>query len=267
MLLTLFPQEDSEEISFPVIEGQAWDESLGVSEDEIMHYAKKIKDNEAPGPDGIPGKIIKIASGVLTQQMAHIFTRCLREGYFPREWKETTFVLLQKAGKPKNSPSAYRPICLLGEVGKLLERIIAGRLVVHLANTEGCSLSPEQYEFIQGRSTIDAIVSLKNLKEELIRERGIALAVSLALQTLLIQSLGERLPRPSGKRIFPHTFIKELLRRTLYIIREGEGKEREVLSHSRDAPRFGARPALLERGIRCGPGSSSSIWLWHYRIR
>lgn len=85
VLLTLFPQEDSETVPFPEIDRQTWDDSLGISEDEIVHYAKKIKDRKVPGPDGIPGKVIKVASGILTQQIAHIFTECLKKGHFPKE--------------------------------------------------------------------------------------------------------------------------------------------------------------------------------------
>lgn len=178
-MLTLFPQEERRETPFPAIEEQDWDDTFQVTECELLHLVKRIKEKKAPGPNGIPGKVVKMASGVLTRQMAHIFTQCLKEGFFPETWKEAIMVLLPKTGKPKSSSSAYRPICLLGEVGKFFERIIANRLVAHLANTEGCSLSQEQYGFRQGRSTVDAIESLRRLKENLTEEEGIVLAVSL----------------------------------------------------------------------------------------
>lgn len=238
VLHTLFPQEDSEEVSFPIIERQAWDDSLEVSEDEITHYARKIKDKKVPGPDGIPGKVIKIASGVLNKQMAHIFTWCLREGYFPREWKEATLVLLHKAGKPKDSLSAYRPICLLGEVGKLLERIIAGRLVVHLTNTEGYSLSSEQYGFRQGRFTIDAIISLKNLKEELTREGGIALAVSLDVANAFNSIPWSAIAGALREKKIP-TYIYNVLGSYFYercILYESEKGKREKFPVTRGVP-------------------------------
>jgi hypothetical protein len=62
-----------------------------------------------------------------------LFTRCLREGVYPRAWRTARLVLLRKVGCPLDSPSAYRPVCLLDELGKLLERIIATRLEAHVS--------------------------------------------------------------------------------------------------------------------------------------
>lgn len=110
--------------------------------------------------------------------MRHIYTECFRMGIFPREWKEAHVVLLPKQGKPKNSPSAYRPICLLDEAGKILERIIADRLVYHLS-LDGPNLSEEQYGFRARRSTIDAVLRVRSIAKAA-REGGrVLLAVSL----------------------------------------------------------------------------------------
>ncbi|CAB0028342.1 unnamed protein product [Trichogramma brassicae] len=60
-----------------------------------------------------------------------------------------------KPGKPAMEPSSYRPLCMLDTAGKILERIIAGRLETH---TEGpAGLADSQYGFRKDRSTVDAI--------------------------------------------------------------------------------------------------------------
>jgi hypothetical protein len=68
----------------------------------------------------------------LDPRLQSLFTRCLREGVYPRAWGTARLILLSKEGRPLDSPSAYRPICLLDEVGKLFERIIAARLEAHM---------------------------------------------------------------------------------------------------------------------------------------
>ncbi|KAG5324771.1 RTXE polymerase, partial [Pseudoatta argentina] len=68
----------------------------------------------------------------LEDVVAALFPTREREGIFPRSWNMTRLVLLRKEGKPAKSPSAYRPICLLDNAGKLLERVIAARIVRHL---------------------------------------------------------------------------------------------------------------------------------------
>lgn len=87
-------------------------------------------------------------------------------------------VLLRKKNKQASDPSAYRPICLLDEAGKLLEKVIAGRLVRHLSRI-GPNLNDEQYGFREGRFTIDAILHVRALSEAIILEGGVVLAVSL----------------------------------------------------------------------------------------
>lgn len=64
-------------------------------------------------------------------------------------------VLLPKEKKPHGDPSAQRPVCLLDTGGKVLERIVYGRLL-EVAEEKG-ALSDGQFGFRQGRSTIDAI--------------------------------------------------------------------------------------------------------------
>jgi hypothetical protein len=81
-------------------------------------------------------------------------------------------------GRPPDSPSGYRPICLLDEVGKLLERIIAARLETHMRQREfGCH--DGQYGFRQDRSTIDAIKHARKATQEMVSSQGVAMAVSL----------------------------------------------------------------------------------------
>ncbi|XP_072766501.1 uncharacterized protein [Anoplolepis gracilipes] len=60
-------------------------------------------------------------------------------------WERAKVVLLHKGGKEEDDPTAYRPICLLDEVGKIYERILVRRLVQHLARDEVPFLHEEQY--------------------------------------------------------------------------------------------------------------------------
>jgi hypothetical protein len=74
--------------------------------------------------------------GGLENSLRDIFTRCLRTGTSPPQWKESALVFLPKEGKLSGRLLSYQPICLLDETGKLFERIIARRLVQHLSREE-----------------------------------------------------------------------------------------------------------------------------------
>jgi len=101
----------------------------------VRDAVRRIKSGKAPGPDGVHGKVWALAFKELAGYMRHFFNRCLKEGCFPPEWKRANLVLISKGGKPGDLPSSYRPICLLDEAGKILERIIANRLVRYLSRT------------------------------------------------------------------------------------------------------------------------------------
>jgi len=101
-------------------------------------------------------------------------------------------------------PSAFCPIVLLDEVGKLFERVFNARLVDHLERV-GPSLSDRQFGFREGRSTIDAIMRVKALAEESVRDGdrdgGSLIAVSLDIKNAF--------------NTLPWRYIKEGLTRSL----------------------------------------------------
>lgn len=180
VLNTLFPTENAVDEPFQSRGTSVWKEEYCVTASEVAVAIKKIGNRKAPGPDGIPGVVIKSISQELSEPLAHIFTECLKQGWFPEQWKEASLVLLRNEGKPEGSPSAYRPICLLAEFGKLLERIIARRLMMHMRDNSKSAMAEEQYGFREHRSTVDAICSFKNWVDETIQKsKGVTMAISL----------------------------------------------------------------------------------------
>lgn len=173
----LFPRGDILQEPIPDIEYE-WKEEDEISLTEIRRAVKRIGTRKAPGPDGIPGKAWKVGQGELGEHMKIMFNECLKTGTFPKRWKKAKLVLLQKPGKAAEQPSAYRPICLLDEAGKILERLIAERLTYHLSQ-RGPDLSENQFGFRGGKSTIDAILSVRSTSETAAEEGGVLLAVSL----------------------------------------------------------------------------------------
>lgn len=128
---------------------------------EIVSAAKGLPNRKAPGPDGISNELVKAAVLSNPKRFHTTFNKCLTEGSFPAPWKIGKLVLLRKLGKPLDSPSAYRPICLLDGCGKLLEKLISSRLRGHL--TGNFALTKNQYGFRRGRSTLDALDHLKSI--------------------------------------------------------------------------------------------------------
>ncbi|CAB0044428.1 unnamed protein product [Trichogramma brassicae] len=139
---TLFPMIVPRPIDAPPLLEEHLIPEVGV--EELRWAYGRVRIGAAPGPDGIPN----IAS---RQRWRHF--RKLPPRLYGGSGQR--LVLMLKPGKPAMEPSSYRPLCMLDTAGKILERIIAGRLETH---TEGpAGLADSQYGFRKGRSTVDAI--------------------------------------------------------------------------------------------------------------
>lgn len=150
----LFPQHQQQ--PWPLLPvGPIPEEIPSISEQELLSIVQRWVARKAPVLDGIPN--VAAAETVRTQPavVRAILQRYLEEGQFPEVWKQQRLVLIPKAGKPPNDPSAYRPICMLDAFGKLYERVITNRLTEFSEGANG--LSGLQYGFRKNRSTIDAI--------------------------------------------------------------------------------------------------------------
>lgn len=77
----------------------------------------------------------------------------------------------------------FRLICLLDGIGKALERVILTRILSHLEdNRGGENLYHMQYGFRAGCSTIDALLALRSLIEEITAEGRFCLLISLDIR-------------------------------------------------------------------------------------
>lgn len=126
----------------------------GVTLEEIKTARERLATGKAPGPDGIPPEVARLMVERWPGVFQNLVNTALREGIFPKEWKKASLVLIPKPGK-KKGPSAFRPICLLDTMGKLLENILVGRLNTEIEQ-KGL-MSESQYGFRKGKSTIGAI--------------------------------------------------------------------------------------------------------------
>lgn len=122
--------------------------------EELISSAALIKSGRAPGPDGITPEAVKSAVVAVPEAFLNILNDLLKRQEFPKIWKLASISLIWK-GKPPESPSAFRPICMLSMVGKLYERLIKERIEQELERNGG--LSERQFGFRRGRSTVDAV--------------------------------------------------------------------------------------------------------------
>ena len=130
-----------------------------VTIDEIRQHPKKTSNTSTPGLSGISYCAIKWAWEVDPDLIHYVLKWSLRLGVHHNDWKKSIMVIIPKPNKPSYSiPGAYRPIQLLECLGKLLEKIVAKRLMFECSRYN--LVPPEQFGGVSSASCVDAGLSL-----------------------------------------------------------------------------------------------------------
>lgn len=127
-----------------------------IDSNEIFKTIKNLKD-KAGGLDKINSKVLKILAHYISKPLEHIFNICLAEGIWPRALKSAVIVPIYKNGD-YCEPSNYRPISLISNLAKVLEKLIHTRLTNFI--TECNIISERQFGFLKNKSTSDAHADL-----------------------------------------------------------------------------------------------------------
>lgn len=132
-------------------------------------------------PDGIPFRVWDVVHDTDPERLTEVFNKCLGESTFPGRWKRARLALFRKPEKPEVVLILYWPLCLLDNVGKILEFLLVSRVEVHMAAT-GVGLSERQFGFRSGRSTNYALMFLVWHLREVTNEGRLAVIVGLDIR-------------------------------------------------------------------------------------
>ena len=86
------------------------------------------------------------------------------------DWKNQRMVLLRKGGKSLDKALSYRPISLLGTIGKLLEEWVLQKFQTHMQGEN--SLSKNQFSFRKGRSTFATLQAVMDIATKSSKRTG-----------------------------------------------------------------------------------------------
>ena len=133
--------------------------NIVVTCDEVESVLKALPIGKATGPDGINNCILRELAHELSPPLCSLFNQSLILGIVPDIWKEAHVCPIPKGGD-RTAVSNYRPISLLSNINKVLERIVFKHLYNHFLEND--ILTPLQSGFIPSDSTVNQLLFLYN---------------------------------------------------------------------------------------------------------
>ena len=134
--------------------------------EEMARAIAGLKDDKAPGGDGIPAEVWKHAGDNLFSRLHQLITNAWEMGSVPQAWKDASIVTINKKGD-RTDCGNYRGISLLSIARKIYARILLNRLSTDITP----EVVPEtQCGFRGNRSTVDMIFCLRQLQEKCIEQ-------------------------------------------------------------------------------------------------
>ena len=109
----------------------------------------------APGPDGIPAKMIKAANTTFASMLNNIMQSSLESGDIPGILK-LAFVTPIHKGDSRSDPANFRPVSLTSHLIKTLERVVRKELVSYLERNQ--LMDVNQHGSRAGKSTLSQLL-------------------------------------------------------------------------------------------------------------
>jgi hypothetical protein len=150
-----------------------------ITNSEISEMLSKCKNKKASGPDFIRNEHLKLTAGLTIDWLTSLLNMCTEYSYVPPEWRISHLKVLYKGKGERDSPDSYRGLALGSNVCKLGSKIYANQLYEYVKQF----IPEEQFGFVKGKSTIDAVFKLLSyITVELEKDRGFALVAFVDLR-------------------------------------------------------------------------------------
>ena len=128
-----------------------------ISGEEVKTGLRKMKKGKTQGPDGIPVEAWIVVGDKGVKFLVNFFNRLLPEEKMRDEWRRSVLVSLYKGKGDIKKCGSYRGIKLMSHTMKLREREIEARI------RKEVTIAQQQFGFMPGRSTTDAIFCLSSV--------------------------------------------------------------------------------------------------------
>ena len=138
-----------------------------ITQSEVESAVKRLKNNRACGPDGVPNELLKYAGENFCAAFSTIVNQCFETNSYIDAIGESILTPLQKPGKPVGPVKNLRPLNLLNGVRKIMSVITLGRIQEQVNQYTG----PWQCGYKAGHGCTDIVWSQKMLISVVMRKQ------------------------------------------------------------------------------------------------
>ena len=144
-------------------EVEVMDDGLPIQRSEVEAAVKQMKRGKAVGEDGVAVEMVEALGGWGSDVVMHLANNIYETGQIPTPMKLSTFITIPK--KPGAMEcNKHRTISIMSQLGKIVLRVILNRV----RNKIRPEIPEEQYGFVKGKGTTNAIFLLRMICERAI---------------------------------------------------------------------------------------------------
>ena len=129
----------------------------GISRKEVKVAISRMNNGKATGMDGIPVEVWKCLGEEVIDMLCDLMRGIYEHEKIPTEWRDSVIIHIYTEKGDIHDCGNYRGIKLMSHTMKIRERIIDRRL------REETTTGDEQFGFMPGRETTDAVFAMGNL--------------------------------------------------------------------------------------------------------
>ena len=203
------------------------------SSEEVINVINKLNPSKTSGPNSIHHKILLLIHQTFSSTLARLINLSFKNGIYFERLKISQVLPIYKNSDNPMDMNSYRPISLLSNINKIVEKIMHNRMTSFLDKQN--IIYAKQYGFRKNHSTIHALIKLTEYAKYAIDNNefacGIFIDLKKAFDTVSHTILLKKLSHYGFRGTSNAWFKSYLTKRTQFVSINNQKSSKIVVEH------------------------------------